>query len=345
MRNIPKIPISAAKTGGNKVEVHSNQQAMTTEGSATPATTVYDHELELQRRRSLVGFLLFGVLLIAAFAKPLFFLAIHAAGSELHSHILLVPFVSIYLTYIRRHSLPKDYTFSPLWTITPFVFGMITLIMPWAWGGSGRALSHNDYLALMALSFVCFLAAAGFFFLGRKWMGAATFPFAFLIFMVPMPDAMADALETASKLASAEAANLFFNLTGTPTLRNGTVFELPGIAIQVAQECSGIRSSWVLLITSLLAANLFLKSPWRRTVLVTAVIPLGILRNGLRILFIGLLCVHGGPGMIHSIFHRRGGPPFFVLSLIPLFLLLWWLRRGETRASQVMERSAKESYP
>jgi len=316
------------------VEVQSSQQAMSAPGSATPATAVYDHELELQRRRSLVGFLLFGLLLTAAFAKPLFSLAIHAAGSELHSHILLVPFVSIYLTYIRRHSLPKDSTFSPGWVVVPFAVGMISVIMAWAWGGSGQPLSYNDYLALMSLSFVCFLAAGGFLFLGRKWMAAATFPFAFLVFMVPMPDAMADALETSSKLASAEAANLFFNLTGTPTLRDGTIFALPGITLQVAQECSGIRSSWVLLITSLLAANLFLKTHWRRILLVAAVIPLGVLRNGVRILFIGLLCMHGGPGMIHSVFHRRGGPPFFVLSLIPLFLLLWWLRRGEARTSQ-----------
>ena len=44
-------------------------------------------------------------------------------------------------------------------------------------------------------------------------------------------------------------------------MRHGTVFELPGIVLQVAQECSGIRSSWVLLITSLLASHLFLKNP------------------------------------------------------------------------------------
>ena len=112
-------------------------------------------------------------------------------------------------------------------------------------------------------------------------------------------------------------------------LRDGTVFQLPGIVIEVAQECSGIRSSWVLFITSVLASYLFLKSPWRRAVLVAFVIPLGILRNGFRILVIGLLCVHVGPQMIHSIIHHQGGPLFFALSLIPLFLLLWWLRRGE----------------
>ena len=221
------------------------------------------------------------------------------------------------------------------------VLGTLTISLAAAWtpGAFGRPLSQNDYLALMALSFVCFVAAGGFFFLGRKWMTAAAFPFAFLIFMVPMPDRVADLLETASKLASADAANTLFNISGTPVLRDGTFFHLPNITIQVAQECSGIRSSLVLFITSLLAAHLFLRKPWRKIVLVAAVIPLGILRNGLRIAFIGLLCVHFGPEMIHSVLHKRGGPLFFVLSLIPLFLLLWWLRSGE--AAGVRGRRAK----
>src|SRR5262249_8481926 len=161
-----------------------------------------------------------------------------------------------------------------------------------------------------ALSFVCLLGAGGFAFLGRDWMAAAAFPFAFLIFIVPLPSTIVDALETASKLASTEAADLFFNLTGTPVLRDGTVFQLPNITIQVGQECSGIRSSLVLVITSLVAANLFLKSPWRRAALVAFVIPLGILRNGFRVWAIATLCIQYGPQMIHSVVHRRGGPFF-----------------------------------
>ena len=106
-------------------------------------------------------------------------------------------------------------------------------------------------------------------------------------------------------------------------------FQLPGITITVAKECSGIRSSLVLVITSLLAANMFLRTNWRRALLVAAVIPLGLLRNGFRILVISLLCVHIGPHMINSIIHRRGGPFFFGLSLIPLFAMLWLFRRKE----------------
>ncbi len=106
---------------------------------------------------------------------------------------------------------------------------------------------------------------------------------------------------------------------------------LPGIVLEVAQECSGIHSSWILFITSLVASHLFLNSPWRRLILVAFVIPLAIVRNSVRILTIGLLCVHVGPHMIDSWIHRQGGPVFFALSLVPLFLLLLWLRRGERR--------------
>jgi exosortase C (VPDSG-CTERM-specific) len=300
--------------------------------SADDARTAASDQRRLDRRqRGPAGFLLFGIFLVAVFSKPLLSLAVYVAGEELHSHILLIPLVSAYLIYIRRHTLPTDYTFSVRWALIPLFAGGISLAAAWTPGVFGSPLGHNDYLALMALSFVCFLAAGGFFFLGRKWMFAAAFPFAFLIFMVPMPDNMADVLERASQLASAEATSLFFDLTGTPVLRDGTLFQLPNITIRVAQECSGIRSSWVLIITSLLAANLFLKSSWRRAVLICSIIPLGIIRNGFRVWVIGTLCIRFGPQMIHSPIHHRGGPLFFVLSLIPLFLLLWWLRSGESK--------------
>jgi len=193
-------------------------------------------------------------------------------------------------------------------------------------------LSVNDGLALMTFAYVCFLAAGGFLFLGANWMAAAAFPVAFLIFMVPLPDAAVNWLETISVLASADVSAAFFRMTGTPILRDGTLFALPTIVIRVAQECSGIRSSWVLCITSLIAANLFLESGWRRAVLVLFVLPLAIVRNAFRILVIGLLCVHVGPHMIDSVIHSRGGPLFFALSLIPLSLLLYGLRRGERSA-------------
>src|SRR6185437_2538218 len=98
-------------------------------------------------------------------------------------------------------------------------------------------------------------------------------------------------------------------------------------------------SSLVLLMTSIVAANLFLKTTWRRFVLVAFVIPLGILRNGFRILVICLLCANIGPQMIQSPIHTRGGPLFFALSMVPFLLLVFWLHRSENRLR------AKEAGP
>jgi exosortase/archaeosortase family protein len=85
----------------------------------------------------------------------------------------------------------------------------------------------------------------------------------------------------------------------------------------------------VLFITSLVAGYLFLRSPWKRTILCLAVIPLALLRNGFRIFVIGQLCVQIGPDMINSPIHHRGGPLFFLLSLIPFFLFLIFLIKSE----------------
>jgi exosortase C (VPDSG-CTERM-specific) len=272
-----------------------------------------------------VGYL---TLLALAFIQPLTRLTLYAAQSELNSLILLVPFIAGYLLYTQRVRILAACRSSIAGTVMAGGIGFTALVAGIVWR---RSLSINDDLGLAALAFVSFAAAGGFLFLGARWMAARAFPVAFLIFLVPLPDAAVDWLENASMLASADAAALFFNVAGTLMAREGTVFVLPGITLQVARECSGIHSSWVLFIAGLLASHLFLRTPWRRIVLVAFVIPLGILRNGFRVFVIGQLCVHVGPYMINSMIHRRGGPFFFALSLIPLFLLLLWLRRGERR--------------
>jgi exosortase C (VPDSG-CTERM-specific) len=326
---------------GNILEIPSSiDRAVATENeSPTEAGSVAGstHAKKKKMWRIWMG-AAFAIALLGVFAQPLLALTNYAAGSDLSSYILLIPFVSAYLLYVRRNHLPTKYHANIPLGVVLLATGLgIFLLVHWL-NLARRAPADNSYFVLVVLSLLCCLAAGGFFFLGGGWMRAAAFPLAYLVFMVPMPDAMANALESASKYASAEVANVLFQLSGTPFLREGLIFQLPNITIEVAQECSGIRSSWVLLMTSILAANLFLKGPWRRLVLVALVIPLAILRNGFRILVIGLLCVNLGPQMIHSIIHRRGGPLFFVLSLIPLLLLLGWLHKGEARSRSVTTR-------
>jgi exosortase C (VPDSG-CTERM-specific) len=293
--------------------------------SPTEEHVISESKTPASANRRFMGWCIYLTILCGAFALPLRDFVTYARHSEVHSYVLLIPFVTGYLIYIRWKSLSRELGSSWGFALLLAVAGAAALLASQHFADLGQ----NDYMTLIALSFVCFVIAGTFLFLGSKWARSAMFPLFFLAFMIPLPEAVVDSLENASKEASAEVANWLFVISGTPFLRNGTLFQLPGITITVAKECSGIRSSLVLVITSLLAANMFLHTTWRRALLVSAVIPLGLLRNGLRILVISLLCVHIGPEMIHSVIHRRGGPVFFALSLVPLFAMLWLFRRQE----------------
>jgi exosortase C (VPDSG-CTERM-specific) len=272
------------------------------------------------------------LVLVIGFGKPLFDLTRYAVHSSLYSHIVLIPFISLYLLRLQRRNLALDSQPARGLAAFPLLAGLATLAAYWLAVRSGWKPKTEDYLALMTVSFLSFLAGGACLFLGSKTLRVVAFPAAFLVFMVPFPTVVRDGIENFFQRGSAEAAHALFTLSGMPVFRQGMSFQLPGFSLQVAAECSGIHSSLVLFITSLLAGYLLLNSPWKQAVLTLAVVPLAFMRNGIRIVTIGQLCVRVSPDMINSYIHRHGGPIFFVLSLIPFFLLLVFLRRlGSSR--------------
>lgn len=277
------------------------------------------------------GLILSAVALVVCFAKPLWDLAKYSAGSELYSHILLVPFVSGYGIWLHRQRLWPEGKAVRKRALLPWLGGLGLLLGYAMARHSGYRPAREDYLAVSTLAFLLLFCGICCFWLDGKVLRVIAFPLALLSFMVPFPVMVRSWIETFLQHASALAADCLFTMCGTPFLREGLVFRLPGINLTVAPECSGIHSSLVLFITSLVAGQLFLCSPGKRAVLAFAVIPLGILRNAVRIVTIGELCIHVSPDMINSNLHRRGGPLFFLVSLVPLFLLLYALRRLEVR--------------
>ena len=277
------------------------------------------------------NFALAAAVVTLSFALPLWKLFRFALPDEFYSYIPLMPFVCGYLVWTRG-SQDREKANSHGLTLSrslSLVFGLAGIAALAGYFLISPKQPLENQLALSTLSWLLFLTGAGCWLLGGARMRALAFPFFLLIFMVPLPAGLRDGIESALQHGSATVADWMFTLTGTPLLREGTFFQLPGMSLQVAPECSGIHSTWILLITSLVAANVILRRPWKRAVLCLAVIPLALLRNGFRVFVIGELCVHAGPQMIHSPIHRHGGPVFFVLSLMPLFLLLYFLRKNE----------------
>lgn len=162
------------------------------------------------------------------------------------------------------------------------------------------------------------------------------FPLCFLFLMVPMPDVAVAWATDLLQHQSAAASSMLFHLLGVPVISDGVVLSIPGLTIEVAQECSSIRSSTLLIVMSLILAQLFLQSWWRKVVLVLLAVPFSILKNGIRIVTIAELGTHVNPAFLHGRLHRHGGVIFLSIALLFEIILLWVLRRSEAMsASQI----------
>ncbi len=286
-------------------------------------------------RKTWIGFLGFTGLLSAAFSLVLIKLIRVSLDSELESYIPLIPFISVYLLYLKRGTMPAS---SPTTgqRMVAIMIGAVSAGLLVAQGVlvSGAGIEGGaSALVLPVMAFVTGIIGGVVFFLGLPLFRSSLFPWLFLYCMVPIPEPVAHALRVALQQGSADAAYAMFRLVGTPVFREGLSFCLPGLSIQVAEECSGIHSSLVLVITSLVAGQLFLRKAWSRTLLVLMVIPLSLVRNGFRIVSISLLTIHVDPGIIAGPLHHRGGPVYFVLSLGVVAAVVWGLRRYEQRKS------------
>ncbi len=108
-------------------------------------------------------------------------------------------------------------------------------------------------------------------FFGPDTFRRELFPLLFLGFMIPIPAAIVDRATHFLKTGSADVVAALFTLTRTPYYREGFQFSLPTFVIEIADECSGIRSSIALLLTALLAGHMFLAEWWKKAIVLLAV--------------------------------------------------------------------------
>ena len=264
-----------------------------------------------------------------AFSKSLYGLVKMALNTDLQSHVILIPVVCIYFAWIKKDGLPAASPPRKSLAIVPGFTAAALLVFYWNTGNSEAA---EDALALTTLAYTLLIITAALFLYGPNILKKQCFSLWFLIFLVPMPLVIQDWVNAFFQYTSAEVSHQMVRSANIPVFRpHPLTFELSTIQIHVAPSCSGIRSSLVLLITSIVAGELFLQSKWKRWLFVFFIIPLAIVRNGFRIFTISYLCVNVGPHMIDHWIHHKGGPFFFGLSLIPFFVLLYWLWKKEPK--------------
>src|ERR1700731_1582819 len=148
-----------------------------------------------KQTRVIVG-VIYAAAVATLFGSRLIQLFKYAMHNEVNSFVVLVPFVCAYLLWIRKSTLapgsqPAMWQALGLAVAASFVWIVSVGFHPNYW-----MPDPADQLALFTLSFVLFVWAGAFFFLGREWMTSAAFPMFFLIFMVPLPSGLVGTLES-----------------------------------------------------------------------------------------------------------------------------------------------------
>jgi exosortase len=279
-----------------------------------------------------------GLLLLGAvvYFTPISELAKLVFQNQTYSHIPLIPMVSLFLLALQRKTILAAGSARPalgaaLGAAGLAIYGLATLLRGYLEGQAFRIQDvPNDYLSLCMAGVVAWVCGSFIAVYGTSAFRQARFALLFLIFTIPIPVFLLDGIVLALQLSSVEVSDIVFRLAGVSYHRTGLVFEFPNVAVEVAEQCSGIRSSLSLFILSVITGYLFLKTVSRRVFLSLAIFPITVVKNAFRIVTITLLANFVDMRFLtnHWI-HSGGGIPFFAVALAMFVPLVWLLKRTE----------------
>jgi exosortase len=271
------------------------------------------------------------VLSIATFWQPLRQLVSLSLRDDRYSHLIVIPLISACLLYWNRREIFRGAAFE-LRIGLPLVVAAVGA----GWYLSFRLLAVEGGYRLSVVILILVLAwAAGFvLFYGVRALRPARFPMLFLLLMIPIPSAVMAKVVWVLQVGTSNMVYALFYLTGTPLFREGFSFELPGLGIVIAEECSSIHSAWALFITGLLVGHFFLRSFPAKACLSLLTVPIAMFTNSVRIVTIWFLATHISSDFMYGNLHQNGGILFSLISVALLLVSLYWLRRLEARGDQ-----------
>jgi exosortase len=278
------------------------------------------------------------VLLLAASLvvgwRPLlatFALAFH---NDQFTHILLILPLSLTLIFLDWPSLqgkaaPSVAAGSALLALSILAVGVASAVL------THPPLPPDLQLSIRMFALVLFWIGACILCFGSRVARALLFPLCFLFWLVPFPQVVLTTVINLLQQGSTVTAHWLFSAAGVPVSEDGVVLNIPGLTVEVTKECSSIRSSSMLLVTTMVLAQVLLRSPWRKALVIVIAVPLSVAKNGLRIFTISMLGTRVDPGYLTGRLHHQGGIIFFAVALAAVFGLILLLKRGEGVASPV----------
>lgn len=269
----------------------------------------------IEWRRQIVPISVFLVAFALLYAGAIQGMVLDWYHDENYSHGFLIPLVSGYLVWQRLDEL-KEVELRPtapgllvaLGGIALFLFGML----------AGESFT-------MRFSMLVVLAGAILYGYGAGLMKALAFPFAYLIYMIPLPYILYDSIAFPLKLMVSKYSVAFLKLIGIPVMREGNVINLVSTTLEVADACSGIRSIVSLLALATALAYFSQKGWLKRTLLIFSALPIAIFANGVRVIGTGILATRYGAAAAQGFFHEFAGLVIFGVAMALLLLTSYFL--------------------
>lgn len=268
--------------------------------------------------------ILLGVVLVPGIAT----LAEVWSRVDYYSHGYMVPLVALWAASAQRAILPSL-------PVGHDMRGLGVLALALAGYAMGMIAS---IVWLTGVSAVLAVAGGVLYLRGMAWLRALSFGIGYLLFMVPVPEAILTPVIVGLQLLTSEVGVAILRLLGEPIFREGNVIVLAGgESLFVAEACSGITSLITLVPLGVFLAYFTERTPLRRLILVVTVIPVAMAGNLIRVIGTVFLARDFGTKMAtESALHDWIGVSTYVLACIVLLGVGSLMKRWESvRAAEV----------
>lgn len=233
-----------------------------------------------------------------------------------NSHGFIIPFMTGYFIYKKAEFL-KKVIIKPLNSgIIIIMIGLIFFII----GYLGAAYTT------MRISMLIVLAGIILSIIGSDFFKLISFPFFYLIFMIPVPRYLYDSLSFPLRIIVTKYSVLFLQLLEFPAFREGNMIMLENMNLQVIDVCSGIRSITSLVAIATAFAYMIEKNNLKRLAIIILAVPISIISNGCRIIITAILGRYFGPQIADNFFHQATGIVVFITSIVILICSGWFLK-------------------
>ena len=246
------------------------------------------------------------------------------SNDDNYSHGFFIPIITVYMIWSRKNTLLKHEVKQNHWGILFILIGVLLHIA----GNIGAELFT------MRIAIVITLWALSFYVFGTRISLKIAVPFAYLLFMIPIPAIIWNQLAFPLQLFASKLTTQWVQFIGIPIYREGNVLHLTTTTLEVVDACSGLRSLTALLaLSGALAYNVSLKnlSKW---VLFLAAVPIAIFVNIIRLTVTAIMAQYIGEKAAQGFLHDGSGLLIFGLALVLLFSLFQLLKKIEVYSSQ-----------